>query len=151
MTVKQSLERLVQAGRRTGLTDLQIGDDIRRELKGELPDVTIRKYLPSSMKHQEMSRQPNTNNKFAIHVSQNEPKIPPPTQEIKEVIPDPPFTEEERNKVHKIMDTVTIATHPRPDEIILDCKKFRTELRVGTLNNSKLKLKIDKYEVVKIE
>ena len=55
LTIKKSFERLVQIGRRTGLTDIQIGDDIRAEFKGELPDVTIRKYLPPSFKHQEKS------------------------------------------------------------------------------------------------
>jgi hypothetical protein len=148
INIKQSLERLVQAGRKTGLTDLQIGDDIRRELKGELPDVTIRKYLPSTMKHEE-----KTNKRYAINyrISKQEdsnnkeinlPDIPPPRQEIKEV----------HLEGHPYQYVKEFVGSNDPDyELILDCKKFRTELRMGTLNNSKLKLKVKDNEVIKVE
>jgi hypothetical protein len=35
-------------------------------------------------------------------------------------------------------------------EFIVDCKKFKTELRMGLLNNSKLKVKVKDNEVIKI-
>ena len=37
--------------------DIEIGDDIRNELKGQLDDRTVRRYLPSSMKHNEKIRE----------------------------------------------------------------------------------------------
>ena len=78
MTIKQSLERHIQLARKTGRTDLEIGDDIRAKLRGELPDDTIRKYLPASLKHQE-----KTNTRYAG-------LIPHPAPDIIEIEPEPP-------------------------------------------------------------
>ena len=50
---KKYFERLVQAGRRTGRSDIEIGDDIRNEMRDQLDERTIRAYLPQSMKHME--------------------------------------------------------------------------------------------------
>ncbi len=57
---------------------------------------------------------------------------------------DRPLTEEERNKVQEIM------TQPQMAEVILDCNKFRTDLRTGLLNSAKLKLQVKNNEVVKV-
>lgn len=143
LSIKKSFERLVQIGRRTGLTDLQIGDDIRAEFKGELPDVTIRKYLPPSFKHQEKS---NTRYSDAIHVSHPKTEIPPPPHVTQDADIDP----EGPIGPHRIDEPIQI---PKPDrEIILDCNKFRSELRIATLNGSKVKLRTNgANEVIEIK
>jgi hypothetical protein len=166
---KKYFERLVQAGRRTGRSDIQIGDDIRKELKGELPDDTIRKYLPSSFKHQEFTnkeagkfpastRQLANNNKgTALPL----PDIPPMKHEIKEavkyeepegvymsgkIMTDPPYMEAEREHVKEFE-----GKNKTDYELTLDCKKFKSELRMALMNNSKLKLLVKDNEVIKIE
>lgn len=78
MNWKTYLNRLVQVGRRTGRTDVEIGDDIKRTLRGQLDDRTIRLYLPPSMKHEEKIR----------NLRQRFPQIPP--QPIIEVEPERP-------------------------------------------------------------
>ena len=75
LTWRTYFQRLVNAGRRTGRTDLEIGDDIRREYRGEIPDVTLRKSLPNSFKHQEFTNKPK-----AIKIIASEPEIPPPPE-----------------------------------------------------------------------
>jgi hypothetical protein len=143
--VRVIFDRLIVAGRKTGRTDLQIGDDIRNEFKGELPDSTIRKYLPESFKHTEKgnmryrsasAKQLTNNNK--------EIDIPPPKQEIKEVEPESRYLGDIGKDQSKEFDVEYIP------EVILDCQKFRTELRMGTLNNAKLRLQVKNNEVVKI-
>ena len=132
LTWKKYFERLVQAGRRTGRTDIQIGDDIRKELRGQLDDRTIRYYLPASFKHEEKIR-PQFAEKFAAN--NNQPDIPPPPQVIQEVETEPP---------KPIDEPIHIPEH----QITLNCRKFGTEIRMGLLNNAILKLRIDKLNQV---
>ena len=85
LTWRTYFQRLINAGRRTGRSDLEIGDDIRREYQGEIPDVTLRKSLPGSFKHQEFANRPK-----AIKIIASEPDIPPPPEVHKEaeIIPE---------------------------------------------------------------
>jgi hypothetical protein len=87
LTWRTYFQRLVNAGRRTGRTDLEIGDDIRREYRGEIPDVTLRKSLPNSFKHQEFTNKPK-----AIKIIASEPEIPPPPEvhQEAEIVREPP-------------------------------------------------------------
>lgn len=109
MTIKQSLERHIQLARKTGRTDLEIGDDIRAKLRGELPDDTIRKYLPASLKHQE-----KTNTRYAG-------LIPHPAPDIIEIEPEPP----------------KVIAMPN-NRIKLDTAKFRSDLRIALINGDKV-------------
>lgn len=83
LTWKKYFERLVHAGRRTGRMDIEIGDDIRNELKGQLADSTVRTYLPSSFKHMEHASEHKEPPKFSGSqvnrrlVVAEEPTIPP--------------------------------------------------------------------------
>ena len=118
MTIKQSLERHIQLARKTGRTDLEIGDDIRAKLRGELPDDTIRKYLPTSLKHQE-----KTNTRYAG-------LIPHPPQPVIEIEPEPTGTY-----------TGPLPSIPKPQEdrkIKLDTGKFRSDLRIALINGAKV-------------
>lgn len=126
LSIKKSFERLVQIGRRTGLTDIQIGDDIRAEFKGELPDVTIRKYLPPSFKHQEKS---NIRYSDAIRVSHIQPDTFPPP-EI------PQDAEIIREPAKPIDQAITISTDDK--QIMLDTGKFRSDLRIALINGAKV-------------
>jgi len=149
LTIKKTFERLIQAGRRTGLTDIQIGDDIKKELKGELGDSTVRKYLPHTMKHEE-----KINKRYALRVAhqseQPEIDIPPPSHQVvkvAETYEEIPMSVEPLSTEHVKEFVVDL---PIGHEIILDCRKFKTELRMGTLNNAKLKLKVKDNEVIKV-
>ena len=92
LTWRTYFQRLLNAGRRTGRTDLEIGDDIRREYRGEIPDVTLRKSLPNSFKHQEFTNKPK-----AIKIIASEPEIPPPPEVHREaeIVREPPKPIEE--------------------------------------------------------
>ena len=95
------MQRLVQVGRRTGRTDLEIGDDIRNTLRGQLSDVTIRKYLPSSMKHEEKA-----NTGYAIKsIASGRRQIPPLPQPVVEV---EPIRKQDSNVVKIIFDPAPI-------------------------------------------
>lgn len=135
------IERFIQVGRKTGRTDLQIGDDARAEMGGLIPDRTLRSYLPLSMKHGEKIR---LRPEFAADLPQNkgpEPKIPPLPEIRREVESDPEPEPQPQAQAQ-----------PIPKDPVLDCNKFRSELRTGLLNNSKLHLKINSLnEVVAIE
>jgi hypothetical protein len=159
---KKYFERLVQAGRRTGRSDIQIGDDIRKELKGQLDDRTIRAYLPESMKHMEkkkLSLIQTPDEDQDPHISQADSNNQQTGRVIK--LPDIPPVIKEANIEGIVSASVSpipvehikeFAGSYDPDyELILDCRKFKTELRMGTLNNSRLKLKVKDNEVIKIK
>jgi hypothetical protein len=137
---KTYFERLVQSGRRTGRTDIQIGDDIRKELKGQLDDSTVRHYLPPSFKHMEHASEHKEPLKIrGSPEPEYKPQIPPPSQEIQEA--------EVHIEPRQSQAQPEVNTDP-----ILDCRRFGTELRMGLLNNSKLHLKINRLnEVVAID
>ena len=143
LTWKKYLERLSLVGRRTGRTDRQIGDDIRKELRGQLDDRTIRHYLPTTFKHMEHASE----HKEPEKIAGSEPNIPPPPQVIKEAESEP----EKEFIVEKVDEYIAaVPDVPIETEIILNCKKFGTELRLGLLNNSNLKLYIRNNQVSKI-
>ena len=118
LTWRTYFQRLVNAGRRTGRTDLEIGDDIQKEYKGEIPDVTVRKSLPDSFKHQEFTNRPK-----AIKIIASEPDIPVPAQPIVEIEPEPP----------KVIPTPN-------NRIKLDTGKYRSNLRIALINGDKVRL-----------
>ena len=130
MTIKQSLERHIQLARKTGRTDLEIGDDIRTKLRGELPDDTIRKYLPTSLKHQE-----KTNTRYAGLIPHTkQPNIPAPPQPIIDI-------EQSSNTEPLIVDR----------KVRLDTAKFRSDLRIALINGDKIWLTCNSAnEVIKI-
>ena len=91
------INQRLEEGRRLGFSDIEIGDAIRKESKGKIPDRTIRYYLPETAKHPEKSRA-----QFAATLPQNqpnrplvvpeEPKIPPPPEvhQEAEIVREPP-------------------------------------------------------------
>lgn len=133
ITLRQSFERLIKAGMKTGRTDMQIGDDIRNELRGELSDRTIRRYLPESFKHMEKR---NISIDHADRVRISSEAEPEPEKE---------FIVEKVDEYIAAVPDVPIET-----EIILDCNKFRSELRIGLTNSAKLKLYVRNNQVSKI-
>jgi hypothetical protein len=129
MSWKKYLGRLIQAGRKTGRTDLEIGDDIREKLRGQLDDSTVRRYLPISMKHEE-----KTNKADARILRASPPYIPAPPQPIVDIEPEPPKA---------------IPTGDR--KIKLDTAKFRSDLRIALINGDKVWLKYNSdNEVISI-
>lgn len=78
-------ERLVNVGRRTGRTDIEIGNEIRKELRGEIDDRVIRRYLPASMKHDRTIH--NNNSTDTVRRIPLEQSSPPPA--IVEIQPEP--------------------------------------------------------------
>ena len=114
LTWRTYFQRLVNAGRRTGRTDLEIGDDIRREYRGEIPDVTLRKSLPNSFKHQEFTNKPK-----AIKIIASEPEIPPPPEVHREaeIVREPPKPIEEPINLQAPEDqskTIEVVFDPAP-------------------------------------
>ena len=109
---KKYFERLVHVGRRTGRTDIKIGDDIRNMLSGQLDDRTIRAYLPPSMKHQEKVR----------NLRHKDPQIVvdphPPPEQIVEIIPDPEPAKTMTDKQILTLDSRTCKGWP--------CEKYFT-------------------------
>jgi hypothetical protein len=143
LTWKKYFERLVQAGRRTGRTDIEIGDDIRNELKGQLADSTVRNYLPPTMRHQEKANLYLKHDALKTSASESEAE---PLNEGE--IPEPPRKTRltyETTEGKDVLSEIPIET-----EIILNCKKFATELRMGLLNNANLKLYVRNNQVSKI-
>ena len=131
LSIKKSFERLVQIGRRTGLTDIQIGDDIRAEFKGELPDSTIRKYLPPSFKHQEKANLYLKHD--AILVSHSQPDTFSPSQPVREaeIIPE---------------------RQPQPlPRIKFNTDTFRRELRIALINGDTVWLTYNNGEVIEMK
>ena len=112
LTWRTYFQRLVNAGRRTGRTDLEIGDDIRREYRGEIPDVTLRKSLPNSFKHQEFTNKPK-----AIKIIASEPEIPPPPEVHREA-----EIIQEREPPKRLPETVAVHLNPTPKtiEVVFD-------------------------------
>jgi hypothetical protein len=143
-TLKDQVNRAFEVGRKYGLSDMQIGTDIRRHLKGQVTDNTIQRMLPETAKHMQHASKHKTEPIKLIGSSKNqtrlvtdqEPQIPPSPQVIREVQLSPELLK------------------PEPEvnnEVFLSCRKFSTELRMGLLNNSVLKLELNSNnEVIKI-
>ena len=112
--------------------DIEIGDDIRNELKGQLDDRTVRRYLPSSMKHNEKIREgfagimsANTTTiqpKFSASNQVNrrlvvpeEPKIPPSPEVHRqaEIVREPPKAIVEPIPIPK-SETIEVVFDPAP-------------------------------------
>ncbi len=126
---KKYFERLVQAGRRTGRSDIQIGDDIRKELKGQLDDRTIRNYLPNSMKHMEHAREPDQRSGYTKQVANNNKEIEIPPAPV--IIHGETIQDAEHMVFRRKADLPKefVGSNDPDYELILDCNKFRTELR----------------------
>lgn len=136
LTWRTYFQRLLNAGRRTGRSDLEIGDDIRREYRGEIPDVTLRKSLPNSFKHQEFTNKPK-----AIKIIASEPEIPPPPEVVREaqIVRQPP----------KAIDhPITIPT-PKP-YIIFRQKQWRDKYNWDTSHTLKLVLDNTRENIIDV-
>ena len=109
------INKRLEQGRALGFSDIEIGDAIRRESKGKLSDVTVRKYLPETAKHMQMSRPPIAKPPFAnVQKSPNqnrlvvpeEPTIPPRPETVVEVEPEPPKPIDEPIAIPKIIEVI---------------------------------------------
>lgn len=151
-TLRNQIINAFEIGRAAGLDDMQIGNDIRTRIKGLVDASTIRRMLPDSAKHMKHASEPRNlrgskpdarnlrayikppNQNQARLVLEEQPKIPPPPQRLEEA-------------------HVTLEAEPDNDdngEILLDCNKFRSDLRIALLNNAKIKLKIRNSQVIAI-
>ena len=140
------INQRLDEGRRLGFSDIEIGDAIRRESKGKLSDVTVRKYLPETAKHMEKSRAQFAKPPFANRrlVVPEEPKIPPPPEihQEAEIIPSPiSITIGAPGESLPIPKTIEVVFDPAPIdrdrtqvfilEIDIVTKKVRTYKTVG--------------------
>jgi hypothetical protein len=143
---KKYLQRLAYAGRKTGRTDIEIGDDIRKTLRGELDDRTIRKYLPASMKHDERiydKNHPGSARIIPLEQSSN-------TEPIIEVETEQDGTKFQEQVNELVPETVSISTPDR--KIKLDTGKFRSDLRIALINGDKVWLEYNNaHEVISIK
>ena len=85
-TLKDQVNQAFEIGRALGLSDMQIGSDVRSKIKGLMSTSTIQRMLPDTAKHQE--RNP-TRNKPVVKLT-TQPTIPSPAQPIIEIEPEPP-------------------------------------------------------------
>ena len=132
--LKDQVNQAFEIGRALGLTDMQIGNDVRSKIKGLMSTSTIQRMLPETAKHQE--RNP-TRNKPVVKLT-TQPTIPSPPQPIIEIEPEPP----------KAIDR-PIAIPDR--RIKLDTAKFRSDLRIALINGDKIWLKYNSQnEVIEI-
>ena len=128
MSWKKFLERLIQAGRKTGRTDLEIGDDIRNKLRGQLDESTVRRYLPITMKHEEKT---NKGNARMLHASPA--YIPPVSHTVREA------------------EIIPEAKPPSKPPIRFNTDRFRRELRIALINGDTVLLYCnDANEVISI-
>jgi hypothetical protein len=89
LTWTKLVSRIMQAGRRAGLSDIQIRDDAWDKCQGHISESMFRGLMPPTAKHQE-----KVNKRYALKISASgqsnsnnkEIDIPPPKQEIKEVV-----------------------------------------------------------------
>lgn len=69
----EQITGIIETGRKYGIPDIEIGNDIRRMAKGHFDPKTIARYLPTTAKHQEKNR-------FAGKTPANIPKNRPVTK-----------------------------------------------------------------------
>ena len=99
-TLKDQVNHAFEVGRALGLTDIQIGNDVRSKIKGLMSTSTIQRMLPETAKHQErdptrnkrvvnLTTQPNPNRRLVVP---EEPTIPPPPEvhQEAEIVREPP-------------------------------------------------------------
>ena len=135
-TLRDQVNHAFEVGRKVGLDDMQIGNDIRVKLRGLVSPATIRAMLPDAAKHQETVRKD-----YVLKSSTSQPNIPPPPQVVREAETETQGYVVEREPPKAIYDE---PIHIPDREVILACRKFSTEIRIGLLNNAVLKLKVDK-------
>ena len=57
-TLKDQVNQAFEIGRALGLSDMQIGSDVRSKIKGLMSTSTIQRMLPDTAKHKEFSNKP---------------------------------------------------------------------------------------------
>lgn len=146
---RKYFERLVGAGRKTGRSDIRIGDDVRKELKGEIDDRTIRRYLPESMKHIEHSSEESSGQsvRFTKKPDSNDKEINIPVKHTVKYVEPQEAVEKGIPQEHIKEFETGISEY----KVILDCRKFQADLRIALLNKSKVSLLINNNEVVRMK